>query len=434
MSDVTVWPRVRLGDVIEAKYGKALPQAKRKEGAVPVYGSNGIIGHHDMAITRSPTIVVGRKGSSGAVNFSTVPCWPIDTTYYIDESGPYVIEFLDRLLRSLGLTELDRSTAIPGLNREQLYDIEVPVPPVIEQQSIVEVLSQVERLGVSASSHLSAGRRVINRFRQAVLAAACSGRLTADWREENEHDVTLLTEGLCACSSGFQKPVAQPKQDLIDGIPPSWDVVTLGLLIERIEAGKSFNALGRPAMENEWGVIKVSAMSWGRFRESENKAVPEGRQINPSHEIKAGDLLISRANTEDLVGATVLVDDTRPHLLLSDKSLRLVPKLGIDKAWLNYALRAPLVRSQFSERATGTSDSMRNLSQEKILATTITLPATAEQQELARRVGKLLQLADRMERRIEVSSKRVERSSQAVLAKAFRGELVASRVGDDRHG
>jgi type I restriction enzyme S subunit len=109
---------------------------------------------------------------------------------------------------------------------------------------------------------------------------------------------------------------------------------------------------------------------------------------------------------------------------LSDKSLRLVPHEGIDKPWLNFTLRSSLVRAQFAERATGTSDSMRNLSQEKILATTLPLPSTSEQQEIARRVDELLALAHRLQRRIEAAASRVDRSSQAVLAKAFRGELI----------
>jgi type I restriction enzyme S subunit len=80
----TQWPEVTLGEVCEFKYGKSLPEANRAAGQVPVFGSNGPVGLHDEAITAGPTIVIGRKGSFGEVNFSLIPCWPIDTTYYID--------------------------------------------------------------------------------------------------------------------------------------------------------------------------------------------------------------------------------------------------------------------------------------------------------------------------------------------------------------
>jgi hypothetical protein len=106
-------------------------------------------------------------------------------------------------------------------------------------------------------------------------------------------------------------------------IPSSWAWGTLRDVVTHIEAGKSFACEPRPAGPNEWGIIKVSAMTWGEFRQHENKAVPADREINPAHEIRPGDILVSRANTEAYVGAPVLVRKCRPRLLLSDKSLRL---------------------------------------------------------------------------------------------------------------
>lgn len=91
-------------------------------------------------------------------------------------------------------------------------------------------------------------------------------------------------------------------------LPNGWIRAPLGDLLLRIEAGKSFQCEPRPARVDEWGVIKVSAMTWGSFREEENKAVPEGYEFNPQHEIKPGDILVSRANTEAYVGAPVVTD------------------------------------------------------------------------------------------------------------------------------
>jgi type I restriction enzyme S subunit len=81
------WRSITLGDVCEFKYGKSLPETARAGGHVPVFGSNGEVGRHDEALTSGPTIVIGRKGSYGEVNYSAVACWPIDTTYYVDETA-----------------------------------------------------------------------------------------------------------------------------------------------------------------------------------------------------------------------------------------------------------------------------------------------------------------------------------------------------------
>ncbi|MFY1654798.1 hypothetical protein ACN27J_28440 [Solwaraspora sp. WMMB762] len=173
-------------------------------------------------------------------------------------------------------------------------------------------------------------------------------------------------------------------------LPPGWEWAKLRDIVTRIEAGKSFTCDPRPARNDEWGVIKVSAMTWGEFRESENKAVPAGKDIDPRHEIAPGDLLVSRANTVEYVGAPVLVHSCRPRLLLSDKSLRLVVADEIDRKWLLHALSSPSIRRQVSQRSTGQQESMRNISQQALLDMDIPVPPLAEQRRIVTAVEKEL--------------------------------------------
>ena len=96
------------------EYGDGLTKRNRDSGSIPVYGSNGIVGWHTTALTNGPTIIIGRKGSVGAVHLSTVPCWPIDATYYIDEfPNDFDLIFLYYFLRTQTISDLDTSTAIP---------------------------------------------------------------------------------------------------------------------------------------------------------------------------------------------------------------------------------------------------------------------------------------------------------------------------------
>jgi type I restriction enzyme, S subunit len=141
------WPEVSLGEICEFKYGKGLPDAERRGGSVPVFGSNGIVGSHDGAITDGPAIIVGRKGSFGEVHFSPIACWPIDTTYYIDRGATKAdLTWLKYRLSELGLTQLNRAAAIPGLNREDAYRKRLLLPPLAEQRRIAEVLDRAEAL------------------------------------------------------------------------------------------------------------------------------------------------------------------------------------------------------------------------------------------------------------------------------------------------
>jgi type I restriction enzyme S subunit len=144
---MTQWPTFPLGAAIEFAYGKSLPKACRVEGGkIPVYGSNGITGWHDAAAVNGPTVIVGRKGSAGAVQFVDGPCFPIDTTYYVrPRSGfDFDIKFLFYFLRQLDLSRLKTATGVPGLTREDAYRETIAVPPLPDQRRIADLLSRAE--------------------------------------------------------------------------------------------------------------------------------------------------------------------------------------------------------------------------------------------------------------------------------------------------
>lgn len=141
------WPEVPLGEVCEFIYGKSLPESARAGGDVPVFGSNGQVGNHDEALTDGPTIVIGRKGSFGEVNFSPSPCWPIDTTYFVDGTATKAnLRWLAYRLAALGLNKLNKAAAVPGLNREDAYRQRLLLPPLPEQRRIAEILDKADAL------------------------------------------------------------------------------------------------------------------------------------------------------------------------------------------------------------------------------------------------------------------------------------------------
>lgn len=110
-------------------------------------GSNGRVGWHDQSITAGPTVVVGRKGSIGQIAYSRNTCWPIDTTYYIDSSTTKQdLRWLYWTLQSVGLTGMNKSAAVPGLNREDAYRVRIPLPPLPEQRRIADILDRADNL------------------------------------------------------------------------------------------------------------------------------------------------------------------------------------------------------------------------------------------------------------------------------------------------
>jgi type I restriction enzyme S subunit len=145
------WRTAKLGEVCAFEYGGSLREKERNGGEFPVYGSAGIVGWHDEALTQSATLVIGRKGSVGNVFYSETPCFPIDTTYFIEETKTKEnLQWLLYFLVNYDLRRLNMATAVPGLNRNVAYQIEIPLPPLDEQQRIVELFQSIEQAIVHA--------------------------------------------------------------------------------------------------------------------------------------------------------------------------------------------------------------------------------------------------------------------------------------------
>ena len=123
-------------------YGDTLIAENREDGIVPVYGSNGVIDTHSAANTLSPAIIVGRKGSLGKIQYSDVPCFVIDTAYYIDERTAHVnLRWLYYVLQALKLERL-RNSVLPGLNRESAESQYIPLISAEEQTQIANFLDR----------------------------------------------------------------------------------------------------------------------------------------------------------------------------------------------------------------------------------------------------------------------------------------------------
>ena len=158
-------------------YGDTLISENRENGVVPVYGSNGIIDIHSSANTSSPAIIVGRKGSLGKVQYSDVPCFVIDTAYYIDRRTSHVnLRWLYYILQSLKL-ERFRNSVLPGLNRESAESQYIPLIREEEQVQIADFLNhktkQIDELIATEQRKIE----LLKEYRQSLISEAVTGKI-----------------------------------------------------------------------------------------------------------------------------------------------------------------------------------------------------------------------------------------------------------------
>jgi type I restriction enzyme S subunit len=179
---------VRLRDLVEFKYGKALKDEDRKPGIVPVFGGNGVSGWHDRSLDDGPGIIVGRKGANaGSVSWSQGAFWPIDTSFYVKQlSSDAPLEFLFFLLDAAGLRNLVGDSAIPGLNR----DIALSCPVRVPDPDAIRLFTETVRPLLALGAQVAEESRSIAELRDTLLPKLMSGQIRVRDAEEVIEDVT----------------------------------------------------------------------------------------------------------------------------------------------------------------------------------------------------------------------------------------------------
>jgi type I restriction enzyme S subunit len=168
------WRVGKLGEVLELTYGKALKECDRKGGQYPVVGSSGIVGYHDSFIANGKGIVVGRKGNAGAVIWLDDNFYPIDTTYYvIDLLNTGNLYYHYWLLKNLNLSNLNSDSAVPGLNRNEAYNVEIIIPG---KEQIIEFNTKVESLFDMMNSN-NKEIKTLTQLRDTLLPKLMSGEI-----------------------------------------------------------------------------------------------------------------------------------------------------------------------------------------------------------------------------------------------------------------
>jgi len=143
------WPDARVQDIAVAHYGKALKKEHRDEtGNYSVFGSSGQIGKHSDFVADFPTLIIGRKGSVGEVIWAPEGGWVIDTAFYLELLDHEAIDlrYLFYALKRANLSAKTITTSIPGLNRDDLYDTQIPLPPLPEQKRIAAILDKADAI------------------------------------------------------------------------------------------------------------------------------------------------------------------------------------------------------------------------------------------------------------------------------------------------
>lgn len=168
-------------------------------------------------------------------------------------------------------------------------------------------------------------------------------------------------------------------------LPVDWGCVHLREIIAELESGTSVSGYDRPASKTEMGVLKVSAVSRGKFIPEENKAILTKDIGRANLRPRMGAILVSRSNSPELVGEAALVSRRTDNLFLPDKlwQIETKPNAAVHAPWFVQVLLSKPIKLEMQNRASGTSQSMKNISKESFLSISIPFPPLPEQRQIA---------------------------------------------------
>lgn len=276
--------------------------------------------------------------------------------------------------------------------------------------------SDIEALG-SGTTFKEVSKGIVERFiiplppleEQRRIAAILD---KADGVRRKRKEAIRLTEELLRSTflEMFGDPVTNPK---------GWEVRELGDCVKDIESGWSPKCDTRQAEPEEWGVLKLGAVTYGHFNPDENKAMLPDDVPRQELEIKTGDLLVTRKNTYELVGASAFVQMTRPKLMLPDLIFRLRLIDGIDPVYVWQTLSQKTMRLKLSGLAGGTAGSMPNISKARLRTLPFPVPPQLLQLKYREIFNQFWLKKEHQKESEEIS----ENLFNSLLQKAFRGEL-----------
>jgi len=198
------WKECKLGDVITLQRGHDLPKSKMMDGSVPVAGSNGIIGYHDVATTNAPGITIGRSGNLGNAFFYKRDFWAHNTTLYVKDFKGNTELFIYYFLKTFDFKQFNVGSAVPTLNRNHIHPLDVILPPLPEQKAIASVLSSLDdKIDLLHRQNKTLEAMAETFFRQWFVEEA-----QEDWEETVITELFEIRDG--THDSPKQSPVGKP--------------------------------------------------------------------------------------------------------------------------------------------------------------------------------------------------------------------------------
>jgi type I restriction enzyme S subunit len=353
-------------DLVFVSAARVSAKQKVQKGDVVIAASSGSLG----VVGKAAPARADYDGGFGAFCKVLRPSSRVDPAYFAHFFRTR--EYRHRISR------LASGANINNLRNEHLDEMLIPIPPLPEQRRIADILDKADALRTKRRTAL----KKLDELTQSIFLDM------------------------------FGDPATNPK---------GWPIRAVAEYVREFQGGKSLEAEAGENITTRNRVLKVSAVTGNRYRPEESKPVPDNYSPNRAHFVRTGDLLFSRANTTELVGAVAFVGRAPANILLPDKLWRFVWRdpNHVNPLFVWSLFQTSHVRREIGRRATGTSGSMKNISQAKLLGIRTMFPPA----DVQRKFGDLFQSIERIRSKVEENATRNGELFASLQHRAFRGDL-----------
>lgn len=385
------WTLLKLVDAAEVKYGKARP---KEAGNIPVIGSGGVYGNTSKALTDFPTIVIGRKGTAGFAWLQEQPCWPSDTTFFLNWKNEKLdYHYLYYYLQGNPLSGQHAKTTLPSILKQDLENYTLLVPPLPEQRAIARALRAVQGAREARLRELA-----LERERKAALM---------------EHLFTHGTRGEAT------------KMTEIGEMPESWEIVSLGEII--IDGPQ--NGIYKPLELYGEGtpIIRIDDFNNdGCFVNLEFKRVRLAPEETTKYKVSEKDIIINRVNSLSHLGKCALISKLTDSAVFESNMMRFhVDELKINPQFLlKY-----LVTNENKDRIRNIAKravAQSSINQGDVKSLKVPLPSISEQQE----ISEVLNACDACISTLDHEARLHDELFRAMLEELMSGRLAAGKLAE----
>lgn len=447
------WVNVKLGEISEIKYGKGLPIKQLKDSGYPVFGANGVIGYYDEFSYEDEQLLISCRGAnSGTINFSPRNCFVTNNSLIIDfcTEPVQLRKILFYFLQTANKERLVTGTAQPQVTINNAVELDLSLPPLNEQYRIVAKIEELFSELDKGIENLKTAQAQLKVYRQALLKHAFEGKLTAQWRAENRDklesaDALLkriqqertqrylqqLAEWEASGKQGSKPKAPNPLPPLtaeelteLPELPEGWGWVKLGQAFN-VYVGSTPSRKRADFWNGDISWVSSGEVAFCRIKETKEKITNIGYE-NASTEIHPiGTVMLAMIGEGKTRGQAAILDIEASHNQ-NTAAIR-VSESGCSSSFVYQYL----VYQYEVTRKIGSGNNQKALNKERVSDLIFPLCSIAEMDEVVRCTDEKLSIADQLDQTIATALQQAEALRQAILKKAFSGQLVPQDPNDE---